>query len=52
MSLRVMLMLVVLFPLLCGCFASADAVDPITLGHAAWCGTSPPSGYCIIPESD
>jgi len=22
------------------------AGDPLLLGHAAWCGTNPPSGYC------
>ena len=20
--------------------------------HAEWCGTSPPSGYCVVPESN
>ena len=20
--------------------------DPVLLGHAQWCGTNPPSGYC------
>jgi hypothetical protein len=23
------------------------APDPITQGHSVWCGTNPPSGYCI-----
>lgn len=26
--------------------APPAARDPILLGHAAWCGTNPPSGYC------
>ena len=21
--------------------------DPITQGHSVWCGTNPPSGYCM-----
>jgi hypothetical protein len=21
--------------------------DPITFGHSVWCGTNPPSGYCM-----
>jgi hypothetical protein len=21
--------------------------DPVTLGHSVWCGTNPPSGYCM-----
>jgi len=24
--------------------------DPRAAGHAAWCGSLPPSGYCIVPE--
>lgn len=25
-------------------------VDPLSLGHAAWCGMNPPSGYCATRE--
>lgn len=27
--------------------ADTTAPDPISQGHAVWCGTNPPSGYCI-----
>ncbi|MCW5771088.1 MAG: hypothetical protein KIT16_05580 [Rhodospirillaceae bacterium] len=25
--------------------------DPRGYGHSVWCGTNPPSGYCIVPEA-
>ena len=25
--------------------------DPATLGFSTWCGSNPPSGYCIVPEN-
>jgi hypothetical protein len=34
-----------------GCLAPPAPDDPRGWNHAAWCGTSPPSGYCIVPES-
>lgn len=36
---------------LAGCLAPAGPEDPRSWGHAAWCGTSPPSGYCIVSET-
>lgn len=24
--------------------------DPTGSGHSNWCGSNPPSGYCIVPE--
>ena len=24
--------------------------DPTGSGHSSWCGSNPPSGYCIVPE--
>jgi hypothetical protein len=36
---------------LAGCLAPPPAGDPRGWNHAAWCGTSPPSGYCIVPET-
>jgi len=41
-----------LLMLLAGCFAPAGPDDPRSFGHAAWCGTNPPSGYCIVPEAN
>jgi hypothetical protein len=34
---------------LAGCLAPAGG--PRDWNHAAWCGASPPSGYCIVPET-
>ena len=41
-----------LLVLLAGCFAPAGPDDPRSFGHATWCGTNPPSGYCSVPESN
>lgn len=35
-----------------GCLTAAGPDDPLSFGHAAWCGSNPPSGYCIVPERD
>jgi len=35
---------------LAGCIAPAGPEDPRSFGHAVWCGTNPPSGYCIVAE--
>ncbi len=37
---------------LSGCAGQAQPApppfgDPITLSHSEWCGTNPPSGYCL-----
>jgi len=36
-----------------GCETTGGLNSPTGPGgnHAAWCGTNPPSGYCIVPES-
>lgn len=36
---------------LAGCLEPPAPDDPRGWNHAAWCGTSPPSGYCIVPET-
>lgn len=36
---------------LAGCLTPASRDDPRAWNHAAWCGTSPPSGYCIVSET-
>ncbi|MGH7005288.1 MAG: hypothetical protein ACREIP_15200 [Alphaproteobacteria bacterium] len=36
--------------LLQGCLTPAPPDDPRSYGHARWCGTNPPSGYCMVPE--
>jgi hypothetical protein len=35
---------------LAGCLTAAPPEDQRSWGHAAWCGTSPPSGYCIVDD--
>jgi hypothetical protein len=44
-------------PFLAACVAPSGAPgtdsggpDPALQGHARWCGTSPPSGYCDIDD--
>ena len=29
---------------------SGQYYDPTTYGHSTWCGSNPPSGYCITGE--
>jgi hypothetical protein len=36
---------------LAGCLEPPPPDDPRGWNHATWCGTNPPSGYCIVPES-
>jgi uncharacterized membrane protein len=37
---------------LSACLPPAAPDDSRASTHAAWCGTNPPSGYCIVPEND
>jgi len=36
---------------LTACLTPPSPDDPRGWNHAAWCGTSPPSGYCIVSET-
>ena len=52
MTTRSLALLALALLALAGCLSPAGPDDPRSNGHAHWCGSSPPSGYCIVPESD